>query len=109
MSTVSPAGSIVTLGCKYYHEYDLIVKCLKEIDIVIEVQKVRTTLGVLDEPIDDYLPQVIVELQRSGLIELVRPVHHIHWDIGSSDINLLFKEAPFFYDEVVELLEKEPT
>lgn len=104
MNQVFPIGSIVTLGYQHYQEYDIIVRCLQEIDLLEEIQKVREVLGALEKRIDVYLPQIVVELQKKGLIELVRPVANFYWDSGSRNIDQVIVKKPDLYHSVLELL-----
>lgn len=99
-------GDIVTLGYQYYSEYDIIVRCLKEMDLLVEIERVRKELGSLKTPLDVSLPKIVATLQKQGVVELVKPKANLYWDSGMSALERVMTDKPTLHAETLLAIEE---
>lgn len=99
-------GDIVTLGYQHYSEYDIIVRCLKEMDLLEEIERVRTELGILTAPFEDSLPDIAAALHQQGIVELILPKATLYWDGTTSNLNGVHIDQPFLHTQTLLAIEK---
>lgn len=99
-------GDIVTLGYQYYSEYDIIIRCLKEMDLLVEIERVRTEYGILEMSLDVSLPKIVVTLQQQGVVELVQPKANLYWDSSEPVLQRVISRPPHLYAETLLEIEE---